>query len=517
MSNLKLVNKDDSQVMPSGWSASKLGELGRYLNGRGFKKSEWGTTGRPIIRIQDLTGTSSNPNYFDGEVEDRHVVRDGDFLISWAATLGAYIYRGPEGLVNQHIFKVDTYINQAFHYYAVTFAIGEMYRRTRGTGMVHIVKSDFDDTNIPLPPLNEQERIVDRIEELFTDLDAGIAALERVKRNLSRYRAAVLHAAVTGRLTEEWRKEHGSPEEPASELLERILEERRKQWEAKTLAGYEAKGKKPPKNWKGRYKEPATPTKAGLHEETEVTLPADWCWASGNQLIAELRSGSTLVPIDTPTNREVLRSSCVRPGTITLSDTRYVADDEEVDEVNYVRENDLFFVRLSGSLHLVAACGLVRKAPSNELIYPDRLFAARVVEESLSEWLCIVFQSRIARDRIEPLAKSTAGHKRISMGGINDQKIPLPPLGERKQIVTMIEQTVSEIDNLESETLRGLSRASRLRQAILKAAFEGKLVPQDPNDEPASVLLKRIREQAAKTPKAKRKTRKKSSRKAATT
>lgn len=103
------------------------------------------------------------------------------------------------------------------------------------------------------------------------------------------------------------------------------------------------------------------------------------------------------------------------------------------------------------------------------------------------------------------------------MGGINDQKIPLPPLGERKQIVTMIEQTVSEIDNLESETLRGLSRASRLRQAILKAAFEGKLVPQDPNDEPASVLLKRIREQAAKTPKAKRKTRKKSSRKAATT
>jgi type I restriction enzyme, S subunit len=87
--------------LPPGWTQTTLGQIGRYLNGRAFKKSEWSRSGRPIVRIQNLTGSSAVFNYFDGPLEERYIARPGDLLVSWAATLGAYIWQGPEAAVNQ--------------------------------------------------------------------------------------------------------------------------------------------------------------------------------------------------------------------------------------------------------------------------------------------------------------------------------------------------------------------------------------------------------------------------------
>src|SRR5687768_7048965 len=103
--------------LPAGWTSATLGEIGEYLNGRGFKKSEWNDTGRPIIRIQNLTGSANSFNYFAGEPEEYYIARDGDLLVSWAATLGVFVWRGPEAVVNQHIFKVNSRIDLGFHRY----------------------------------------------------------------------------------------------------------------------------------------------------------------------------------------------------------------------------------------------------------------------------------------------------------------------------------------------------------------------------------------------------------------
>jgi len=133
---------------------------------------------------------------------------------------------------------------------------------------------------IPLAvaPKEEQQRIVSKIEELFSDLDAGVGALQRARANLKRYRAAVLKAAVEGKLTEQWRKEHPNIE-PASKLLERILIERRRKWEEAQLVKYAAAGRAPPRGWKGEYPEPEEPDTANLPE-----LPVGWSWASLSQL-----------------------------------------------------------------------------------------------------------------------------------------------------------------------------------------------------------------------------------------
>ncbi len=351
---------------------------------------------------------------------------------------------------------------------------------------------DFGKFTVLVPPLNEQSRIADRIDELFTDLDAGVAALERVRKKLKRYRSAVLHAAVTGRLTAEWRKAHGPPAEPGDRLLARILIERRKQWEQRTLDKYARDGRTPPKNWRARYVEPTA-----LKADDLPELPGGWCWARGEQVIQRLRSGTTSVPVDTTTKRRILRSSAVRPGRIDLEDSRYLLDNAEVDEEDFVQPNDLFMVRLSGSLHLAGACAWVEgKVPPN-LTYPDRLFSARCVSPRMASLLEIVFQSRLARDRIEPKAKSTAGHQRISMGAVFDQPIPLPPVPEQSVLMDAVDAKLSQIDAMEAEVERGLARAARLRQAILKAAFEGKLVTQNPADEPGSKLLERIKAERA--------------------
>ena len=141
-------------------------------------------------------------------------------------------------------------------------------------------------TRICLCPLHEQDRIVAKIESLFAKMDEGVTALERAEANLERYRASVLKAAVEGRLTEWWRREN-PPEETSEELLKRILVERRKHWEAEQLAKFEAKERKPPRDWQSKYKEPVEPDTSGL-----PVLPEGWCWATVDQ-VGKVGSGIT--------------------------------------------------------------------------------------------------------------------------------------------------------------------------------------------------------------------------------
>lgn len=147
-----------------------------------------------------------------------------------------------------------------------------------GTAIKRVILRKIRETPVPIAPLNEQSRIAAEIDELFSDLDAGVAALKRARANLKRYRAAVLKAAIEGKLTEEWRGKHPA-KESASALLARILKERRQKWEADQLAKFAAAEREPPKNWREKYIEPTPPVTTGLPE-----LPSDWYWASVQQV-----------------------------------------------------------------------------------------------------------------------------------------------------------------------------------------------------------------------------------------
>jgi type I restriction enzyme S subunit len=344
---------------------------------------------------------------------------------------------------------------------------------------------------LPFPPLPEQRRIVAEIEKHFTRLDAAVAALKRTRANLKRYRAAVLKAACEGRLVPneaELAQAEGRNYEPADVLLERILQERRARWEADELAKMRAKGKVPKDDgWKTRYRELAPPKVAGLSG-----LPEGWAWASIGQLF-QVFVGAT--------------PSRARP--------------EFWDgDIPWVSSGEVAFCTIHWTHERITEAGL--RNSSTEVHPPGTVLLGMIGEGRTRGQAAILAASACNNQNSAAIRVSEAGlppeylyrflegqyeqTRQIGSGNnqpaLNKSRVqsivfPLPPLVEQHRIVAEAERRLSVVDEFEKTVEHGLQRAERLRQAILKRAFEGKLVPQDPNDEPASVLLEWIRAERA--------------------
>lgn len=169
--------------MKDGWEIKKLGEVATYVNGFAFKPGHWGNVGLPIVRIQNLNNEDAEFNYCDSEIPTRYIINDGDILISWSASIGVYEWKRGQAYLNQHIFKVvfDKYdINRYYLKYVVEAKLNDMLKDAHGATMKHIVKGDFDNTSIPIPPLAEQEHIV-------AELDLLSGVIEKQKQQLKEY------------------------------------------------------------------------------------------------------------------------------------------------------------------------------------------------------------------------------------------------------------------------------------------------------------------------------------------
>ena len=158
------------------WKNVHLKSTAQFINGRAFKPSEWATRGLPIVRIQNLTNSTNTYNYCDFPVDPKHVIGDGQLLFAWSGTLGAFIWRGGKAVLNQHIFRVEVnseIINKMYLYYVLNYKTINFAKKTHGTGMTHITKSKFENSEIPLPTVAEQRRVVAKIESIFAEIDSA--------------------------------------------------------------------------------------------------------------------------------------------------------------------------------------------------------------------------------------------------------------------------------------------------------------------------------------------------------
>ena len=187
--------------IPEGWEVSKLKYLGRYVNGYPFKPDDWGDEGKPIIRIQDLTGSNDSPNYYDGDIDAKYHIKNGDILVSWAATLDAFIWNKGDGLLNQHIFKAipqEEKITSYFFFWMIKEAMQNMNNDNKhGIFMQHVTLDVFNNFSVPLPPLSEQKRIAtylfQKISEADIMLDDTLSSITGYKK----LKQAVITQAVT--------------------------------------------------------------------------------------------------------------------------------------------------------------------------------------------------------------------------------------------------------------------------------------------------------------------------------
>ena len=355
-----------------------------------------------------------------------------------------------------------------------------------GVGQMRVPGEFLKTVRLPVAPSSEQARIAEALVGLFSDLDAGVVALEQARDKLKLYRASVLKAAVEGTLTVDWRAQHPQTE-PASELLERILVERRRRWEEGQLRSFEEKGRAPPRNWKAKYKEPVAPETTGL-----PALPDGWCWAGFDQ-IGGIQGGLQKSPARRPRKNHYpyLRVANVHRGTLELSNLyRFELTPDELKKLR-LDPGDILVVEGNGSRTEIGRCALWT-GEILDCVHQNHIIRVRPFDGLIPKYMDTFLNSPTGQNAIQNVASSTSGLYTLSISKIKRLSLTLPPLMEQKAIVEAVEERLSVIDRLESDLVAKLKAAQGLRQSILKQAFTGELVPQDPNDEPAAELLKRI-------------------------
>lgn len=369
---------------------------------------------------------------------------------------------------------------------------------SQGTTISGITKKQLATSTFFVPSLKEQKRTADKLDELYSDLDAGVASLQRAQANLKRYRASVLKAAVEGRLTAEWRHAN-PPSETGAELMVRLLRERREHWEAAQLTKFETSGKAPPKDWRKKYVEPAAPDTSKL-----PALPVGWCWASAETLCGFITKGTTPHRSQWRDRSDFDAVPFVRVTNLTTSG--------QLDAANLV------FV--SRSAH-ESALGRSLVLPGDVLmnIVGPPLGQVSIVPASFSQWnmnqavavfrpvvgmdvafFCNFLLSHTAQTWLGERAKTSAGQVNLTLELCRALPVPVPPISEQCAISRLVENADAATVRSLAAVEQGLIRSRALRQATLKHAFAGKLVPQDPTDEPAAVLLERIRAAHAAAP-----------------
>ena len=442
------------------WRWGTINETGRYINGVAFKPTDWTSKGFPIIRIQNLTDPSKPLNRTTRKVDEIYKVERGDLLVSWSATLDAFIWDREPALLNQHIFKVipdESVVIKRFLFYLLRLAIAQMVKseHLHGSTMKHINRGPFLAHRVPVPTLDEQERIVAEIEKQFTRLDAGLASLKRVQIALKRYRASVLKAACEGRLVpteaELARKENRSYE-TGEQLLHRILKERREKW-----------------NGKGKYKEPAAP-----QQPSDIDLPEGWVWAGFEQLADAAKHAIKAGPFGSSLKKSVYTAT----GFKIYGQEQVIRGDPYFGDYFISRE---LFKKLQSCeakpgdilISLVGTAGKVLILPSDSApgIINPRLLKLSLSRSGVnSKFIKIFLESSTARTFFK-LAAHGGTMEILNLGILKALPVPLPPLNEQARVVAEVERRLSLMEELEETVATNMQRSTRLRQGVLGTAF----------------------------------------------
>ncbi len=389
--------------------------------------------------------------------------------------LAKAVIPGFDGLCSADMYPINVHINPKFllRYMLTKDFVSQTTSHEGRTVLPKINQEGLNQTIIPLPPLPEQHRIVERIEALLSKGARAKAALDALPPLLDRYRQSLLAAAFRGDLTADWRMANPASAMPIS-MVEAL---RREAWER----GMAARGLNPSRR---RY----YPAESG-QAVPPLSLPDDWQWVSADVLCWEITVGHVgpMKERYVPSGIPFLRSQNVKQNRVVYDDVKFIDKVFHGElQKSVLHPGDIVVVRTGypgtaaviPELHAVSNCAdLVISRPT-----------AAIDPEYLSQYI----NSPLARIQIEQEQVGVA-QQHFNVGSMSCLMVPFPTLEEQRQIAIRLKMEFQRLDSIMKTALSAASQHTTLTQSILAKAFRGELVPQDPADGPASVLLDRIR------------------------
>ncbi|MGR3238478.1 restriction endonuclease subunit S [Vibrio vulnificus] len=498
--NLSLLVAGDTWDIPVNWEWVNISQISAIISGGtpSTKIEQYYNGNIPWITPADMSNhrdvyiSRGRRNITQEGLDNSsaQILPRGTVLFSSRAPIGYVAIAANEVATNQGFksFIPEKGISSKYLYYWLIFAKPFADKLASGTTFLEISSSKCALLPFPLSPEKEQSRIVDKLEELFSELDAGVKELKAAQTKLSQYRQSLLKSAVEGSLTQQWRAENSDQvQETGEQLLARVLKQRREQWQQQKLAEFVEKGKTPPKNWQDKYPEPVQPDTTDLPE-----LPEGWVWASVAQLgSVQLGRQRTPSKMKGENPQKYIRAANITEQGINFNDVLEMDFTEKEIPIYQLKTGDLLLTEASGSPeHVGRPC-----------IWPDVdgvycfqntviRFQPSVISADFSFFIFYAYQKLGKYIDVS----GGVGINHLSAGKFSKIAVPLPPLVEQGVLVAEITAELDAIDRQTEATVLGLKQAEAQRKNILNSAFSGQLVPQDPNDEPASVLLEKIKQ-----------------------
>jgi type I restriction enzyme, S subunit len=479
--------------LPSDWRYIRVKDLCQALNGRAFKSTEWASSGFPIIRIQNLKNPNATYNYYQGNFDQKHLVKKGDLLFAWSGTpgtsFGAHIWEHGDALLNQHIFKLvvdNALVDKKYFRLALNENVAKYIEQAQGgVGLAHITKTKFDNSLIVLPPLNQQKCIVAKIEELFSEIDNALENLLKAQKLLKAYRQSLLKNAFEGKLTEKWREKNKNKLKTTDEFRTYLRHKRKEhhqksieQWESNDTTGRTASSPRP-RSLKNLNMLSATEL------ENLPTLPDAWVWDKLGCMTLGVEYG-TSAKSSKQGDVVVLRMGNIQNCTFIWKDLAFTSNKQEIAKYS-LKKDDVLFNR-TNSPELVGKTALYKgEYPA---IFAGYLIRINQIHSVVtSKYLNFYLNSPVAKQHGNRVKTDGVNQSNINGDKLINYPFPFCSIEEQKVIVIVLEEYLSATDNLEGEIQKDLHRLNALRQSVLKKAFSGEFIPQNATDESASILL----------------------------
>jgi type I restriction enzyme, S subunit len=404
--------------IPEGWEVIKMKYIGNFINGFPFKPTDWGERGRLIIRIQNLTEGQSVDNFYDGPIDDKYIIRNGDLLFSWSTTLGIYEWKKNEGLLNQHIFKVNlnSSITKGFYKSVSSSLIRFLETKSHGSTMTHLTKDAFGSVKLPLPPLKEQEQIVAYLDEKTSYIDNLLDISKRKIGLLKEQRASIINQVITKGLNPNAKMKHSGVE-----------------WIGDIPEGWGV----------SRFKyHSSTPVQYGLNISSEKYKE---------------------------TGIRMIRITDISDWGELNADNGKFLDEVEVPKEFLIKKYDVLFCRSGhtvGKSYLHLSDGLFTSGG-----YLVRFNFRNYVQSKF------IFYNSKAQIFWDWLKTNTVVSTIENVNGDKYQNyiFPLPPLKEQEQIVAYLDEKTSIIDKSISIEERRIGLLKEYRQSIISQVITGKI------------------------------------------